>query len=191
MDAFAHSFGDEPLIGISRQTTRRDRPPRQPVAALAVAAGAIVVVAAILSVVLVAAAGPRGNPQPGAQQTPGTSAAEPTDSPTAGTSTGLPSTASPSAVPIAPANAAPTGLAAQTIDSTVRLTWNLPPDDNFPLALVQSPPTTMTILNSNTMTSYYVTGLDRATRYCFKVGAVISVGPPVVIEWSAPVCANG
>jgi serine/threonine protein kinase len=185
-DAFAHSFGDEPLIGISRQTTRRDRPPRKPVAALAVAAGAVVVVAAILSVVLVAAAGPRGNPQPGAQQTPGTSAATPTDSEITGTAT-----APPSVVPTVPANAAPTGLAAQTIDSTVRLTWTLPPNDNFPLALVQSPPTTMTILNSNTMTSYYVTGLDRATRYCFKVGAVISVGPPVVIEWSAPVCANG
>jgi hypothetical protein len=182
-DAFARLSAEEPLVGLSRQSTRPDKRRRGPVALLSISAA--ILVAALVSALIVTFTGSPSHPGPHAQSTPTPSTAPATTAVSTSAATG----AAPQA---SAANAAPIGLTARSLGSSVTLTWTLPPDDNFPLVLVQSPATSPapTYLDIGT-TTYSVGGLNAAEVYCFKVGAVVSVGAAAGFQWAAPVCAKG
>jgi hypothetical protein len=167
---------DQPIVavGVSRQSASAPRARRLQPALLALVGAAAL--AGLITVVVIASTGSKGR----------------TTTTTGTVPTSASRVASPSPSPAQSVDAAPANVTAQSVGNSVTLTWTLPPDDDHPLVLVQSPAATPvpTYLDMGT-THYSVGGLDPARTYCFKVGAVTAVGAGVSFQWAEPVCAKG
>lgn len=110
----------------------------------------------------------------------------------------LPSPSGPSSPPVPAAvlnTARPGKLKVVASGTSAVLTWQLAAGSRYPLAILRSSPgaapAAQPVSGSDATTTAAVTGLDPHKGYCFEVGAVVRLGNPSTIAWSAPACIRG
>jgi serine/threonine-protein kinase PknK len=169
-------------------------PPAAEREAAPIARTLVVVVAVALAIVALAAG-------LGLHQTPTGSAAHGPAGPRSPVATASPTsspkangTATPATDEGAIAAARPTGLTVADGGTAVVLHWHLATGNLYPLFVKVSPatrgqPGPRPVPNGSTTTT--LTGLDSDAGYCFWVGAVVTLGQPSTVAWSAPTCIRG
>ncbi|MEO3804968.1 protein kinase [Nonomuraea sp. B1E8] len=74
--------------------------------------------------------------------------------------------------------------------TTVTLAWKAVRKSGYPTVVQQAPGDRLMSATGDAGT-YTVGGLDPATGYCFKVGAVVALGQPSSVAWSPALCIRG
>ncbi|MGP3928983.1 protein kinase domain-containing protein [Nonomuraea sp. KM88] len=74
--------------------------------------------------------------------------------------------------------------------TTVTLAWRAVRKSGYPTVVQQAPGDRLMSATGDAGT-YTVGGLDPATGYCFKVGAVVALGQPSSVAWSPALCIRG
>ncbi|MEV4580518.1 protein kinase [Nonomuraea jabiensis] len=74
--------------------------------------------------------------------------------------------------------------------TTVTLAWKAVRKSGYPVVIQQAPGNRLVSAASGSNT-YTLGGLDPATGYCFKVGAVVTLGQPSSVAWSSALCIRG
>ncbi|MBB5778867.1 protein kinase domain-containing protein [Nonomuraea jabiensis] len=123
---------------------------------------------------------------------------QPTDRPTP-PSEPRPQTSMPSEPPARRQTVDPAAVAAYRPKSlkvvsdngtTVTLAWKAVRKSGYPVVIQQAPGNRLVSAASGSNT-YTLGGLDPATGYCFKVGAVVTLGQPSSVAWSSALCIRG
>ncbi|MFF4622157.1 protein kinase domain-containing protein [Nonomuraea jabiensis] len=136
---------------------------------------------------------PQADPQPTDQP-----ADQPTDRPTP-PSESQPQTSKPSEPPSRRQTVDPAAVAAYRPKSlkvvsdngtTVTLAWKAVRKSGYPVVIQQAPGNRLVSAASGSNT-YTLGGLDPVTGYCFKVGAVVTLGQPSSVAWSSALCIRG
>ncbi|MGW3344385.1 serine/threonine protein kinase [Nonomuraea rubra] len=126
---------------------------------------------------------PLPSADPGTSGTPGTTASAPATSPPPATRhTTNPATIAayrPKSLKLVSDNGA-----------TVTLSWKAVRKNDYPTIIQQAPGDRLMSAPAGS-TTYSVGGLDPATGYCFKVGAVVALGQPSSVAWSSALCIRG
>ncbi|WP_431927979.1 protein kinase domain-containing protein [Nonomuraea jabiensis] len=136
---------------------------------------------------------PQADPQPTDQP-----ADQPTVRPTP-PSESQPQTSTPSEPPARRQTVDPAAVAAYRPKSlkvvsdngtTVTLAWKAVRKSGYPVVIQQAPGNRLVSAASGSNT-YTLGGLDPVMGYCFKVGAVVTLGQPSSVAWSSALCIRG